>query len=91
MTGKARPRYGGLGGAVKRIAMSSYKRSTPHPNNFPEYVPTPEEIAATCTEIQATWDEKTRHKRLVTKPHPLVLPKASVSQRQNGQLLIPRQ
>ena len=30
--------------------------------------PTPREIAQACREIQAKWDDHTRHQRLVTKP-----------------------
>jgi hypothetical protein len=36
-----------------------------------EYLPTEEQIAAACLEIQAGWDDLTRELRLVTKSRPV--------------------
>lgn len=41
-------------------------------------LPGPDEIAAGCEAIQATWTEDVREKRLVGTPEPLTVPEIKV-------------
>ena len=48
--------------------MSRYEPE--HPNSRPKYLPTPEQIAAECKAIRATWSEHTERTRLGIEHEP---------------------
>jgi hypothetical protein len=58
-------------GNAARSGLISFRHSS--------YIPTPEQIAASCQEVQATWDEGTRRKRmgLPAEPEPWTPPMIS--------------
>jgi len=51
----------------------SQQSESVHPTNGPAYLPTPEEIAAECWVIRASWTEAEAIRRRVAIPHDLQL------------------
>lgn len=53
---------------VWRLPLRTDRRLRWKPRRCEMRDPTPREIAQACKEIQAKWDDRTRHERLVLKP-----------------------
>lgn len=50
------------------LSYQEEEKPSPYPNNNPHYIPTQEEIAKACLEIQKGWTEQERYGRHVLLP-----------------------